>query len=109
MKLVSAKRLVDDAHRRVYVVPAFNTNSANYEMTRGGARGGAVNVISCNHEKPLGRSFNPPLTTMDVCASRIGAQSVAQLLTRLDNRMDNSAQTCLLEPTLVQGSSVAEL
>ena len=34
MKLVSAKPLVDDAHRRRYAVPAFNTNSANYEMTR---------------------------------------------------------------------------
>lgn len=34
MKLMSAKPLVDDAHRRGYAVPAFNTNSANYEMTR---------------------------------------------------------------------------
>ena len=34
MKLVPAKPLVDDAHRRRYAVPAFNTNSANYEMTR---------------------------------------------------------------------------
>jgi ketose-bisphosphate aldolase len=34
MKLVSAKPLVDDAQRRGYAVPAFNTNSANYEMTR---------------------------------------------------------------------------
>lgn len=34
MKLTSAKPLVDDAHRRRYAVPAFNTNSANYEMTR---------------------------------------------------------------------------
>ena len=34
MSLVSAKPLVDDAHRRRYAVPAFNTNSANYEMTR---------------------------------------------------------------------------
>lgn len=34
MKLISAKPLVDDAHRRRYAVPAFNTNSANYEMTR---------------------------------------------------------------------------
>ena len=34
MKLVSALPLVADAHRRRYAVPAFNTNSANYEMTR---------------------------------------------------------------------------
>lgn len=34
MKLISAKPLVDDARRRGYAVPAFNTNSANYEMTR---------------------------------------------------------------------------
>lgn len=34
MKLVSAKPLVEDARRRRYAVPAFNTNSANYEMTR---------------------------------------------------------------------------
>lgn len=34
MKLVSARPLVADAQRRGYAVPAFNTNSANYEMTR---------------------------------------------------------------------------
>ena len=34
MKLISARPLVDAAHRGRYAVPAFNTNSANYEMTR---------------------------------------------------------------------------
>jgi fructose-bisphosphate aldolase, class II len=34
MKLISARPLVLDAHARGYAVPAFNTNSANYEMTR---------------------------------------------------------------------------
>jgi len=34
MKLVSAKPLVQDAKRRKYAVPAFNTNGANYDMTR---------------------------------------------------------------------------
>ena len=34
MKLVSAQPLVQDAHRRRYAVPAFNTNGANYDMTR---------------------------------------------------------------------------
>jgi fructose-bisphosphate aldolase class II len=34
VKLVSAFPLVLDAQQRNYAVPAFNTNSANYEMTR---------------------------------------------------------------------------
>jgi ketose-bisphosphate aldolase len=34
MKLISARPLVLDAQRRNYAVPAFNTNSASYEMTR---------------------------------------------------------------------------
>ena len=34
MKLVSARPLVQAAHRGRYAVPAFNTNSANYEITR---------------------------------------------------------------------------
>ena len=34
MKLISAKPLVMDAQTRKYAVPAFNTNGANYDMTR---------------------------------------------------------------------------
>jgi fructose-bisphosphate aldolase class II len=34
MKLISAKPLVIDARTRKYAVPAFNTNGANYDMTR---------------------------------------------------------------------------
>jgi LacI family transcriptional regulator len=68
-----------------------------------------VSVIACNHEKALVRSFHPALTTLDVSAGRIGAKSVAQLLTRLENRLDTSAQTFLFEPTLVPGASVARI
>lgn len=34
MKLQSALPLLEDAQRRNYAVPAFNTNGANYDMTR---------------------------------------------------------------------------
>jgi ketose-bisphosphate aldolase len=34
MSIISAKPLVEDARRRRYAVPAFNTNGANYDMTR---------------------------------------------------------------------------
>jgi fructose-bisphosphate aldolase, class II len=34
VKLVSAGAMVREAHARGYAIPAFNTNSANYEMTR---------------------------------------------------------------------------
>jgi DNA-binding LacI/PurR family transcriptional regulator len=68
-----------------------------------------VSVIACNHEKALVRSFHPPITTLDVSASRIGARSVMQLLDRLDNRLDRSAQTFLFEPSLVPGASVATI
>jgi LacI family transcriptional regulator len=68
-----------------------------------------VSVIACNHEKQLVGSFKPSLTTIDVCASRIGSKSVAQLLSRLRSPTDNSAHTFLFEPTLVPGSSVARI
>ena len=34
MSIVSAKPLVSDAHQKGYAVPAFNTNGANYDITR---------------------------------------------------------------------------
>ncbi|MFM7750805.1 MAG: substrate-binding domain-containing protein, partial [Opitutaceae bacterium] len=65
--------------------------------------------ISCNYERALIPSFKPTLTTMNVSASQIGAKGVAQLLGRLDHTGDQPEQTLLLEPTLVPGSSVAQL
>jgi len=53
--------------------------------------------------------LNPPLTTIDVCASRIGGKSVDQLLWRLDHPLDDSRHTFLFEPILVEGKSVARL
>jgi LacI family transcriptional regulator len=68
-----------------------------------------VSVIACNHEKSLISSFKPRLTTIDVCASRIGTMSVEQLVSRLRSPLDNTTHTFLFEPTLVAGSSVARV
>ncbi|MFM9031394.1 MAG: LacI family DNA-binding transcriptional regulator [Opitutaceae bacterium] len=68
-----------------------------------------LSIISCNYERALIPSFKPTLTTMNVSASQIGAKGVAQLLGRLDHTGDQPEQTLLLEPTLVPGSSVAQL
>ncbi|MFM9079549.1 MAG: substrate-binding domain-containing protein, partial [Opitutaceae bacterium] len=68
-----------------------------------------LSIISCNYERALIPSFKPTLTTMNVSASQIGARGVAQLLGRLDHTGDQPEQTLLLEPTLVPGSSVAQL
>lgn len=68
-----------------------------------------LSVVACNNEKNLGRWFKPSLTTINVNATRIGTASVAQLLSRLQNPMDQTARTILFEPVLVHGDSVATI
>lgn len=68
-----------------------------------------VSVLSFNHEKPLVIGLNPPLTTIDIRASEIGRHAVQLLLSRI--REKNEKRTIptkiLVEPTLIEGRSVA--
>lgn len=76
---------------------------------RGHRVGRDVSVISCNHEKSAVQALSPALATVDVAAARIGARAVEQLFWRLRHPGDDSAQTILYEPTLVEGGSVRQL
>lgn len=65
-----------------------------------------VSLMSCNNEKSLVSALKPSLTTVEVNAHRIGTRAVEQVLWRLRHPTDNSVQTILFEPTLVEGESV---
>lgn len=68
-----------------------------------------VSVLSFNHEKPLVIGLNPPLTTIDIRASEIGRHAVQLLFSRIRNREDRRRipTKILVEPTLIEGGSVA--
>lgn len=66
-----------------------------------------VSVLSFNHEKPLVMGLNPSLTTIDIRAETIGRRAVQQLFARIRNKVDSIPTKILVEPCLVEGSSVA--
>jgi LacI family transcriptional regulator len=74
---------------------------------RGLRVGTDLSVLSFNHEKPLVMGLNPPLTTLDVRAEAIGRRAVQQLFWRIRNKADAIPTKILVEPTLVEGGSVA--
>lgn len=66
-----------------------------------------VSVLSFNHEKPLVMGLNPSLTTIDIRAEAIGRRAVQQLLWRIRNQGEDIPTKILVEPRLIEGSSVA--
>ena len=64
--------------------------------------------MSCNNEQPLLMGIHPALDTIDVHAHEIGRRAVDQLAYRMANR-DQSSVDISLEPTLVEGGSVATI
>ena len=74
---------------------------------RGLRVGTDVSLLSFNHEKPLVMGLNPPLTTLDVRAEAIGRRAVQELFWRILNKTDNIPTKVLVEPSLVEGGSVA--
>lgn len=68
-----------------------------------------VSVLSFNHERPLVMGLNPALTTIDVRAEAIGRRAVQQLFWRIRHREDSIPTKILVEPRLIEGSSVAVL
>ena len=75
---------------------------------RGLCVGKDASLISCNNELPLLTGLYPELTTIDICAERIGRQAVEQLIWRLENR-EAPKVAVSIEPQLVEGMSVADL
>ncbi len=68
-----------------------------------------VSVVSCNNEKSLVMNLSPMLTTIDVHADLIGRRAVDQLLWRIQHPGEDVSMQILVEPTLVQRGSVAQL
>ncbi len=66
-----------------------------------------VSVLSFNHEKPLVMGLSPSLTTIDIRAEAIGRRAVQQLLSRIRNKVESIPTKILVEPSLVEGQSVA--
>ncbi len=71
--------------------------------------GADVSVVSCNNEKSLVMNLSPTLTTIDVHADFIGRRAVDQLLWRIQHPGENLSMQILVEPTLIERSSVAQL
>ncbi len=64
--------------------------------------------MSCNNEQPLLIGIHPALTTIDVHAHEIGRRAVDQLAWRIAHR-EASWLDIGVEPTLVEGESVARI
>jgi LacI family transcriptional regulator len=77
---------------------------------RGLEVGKDLSLISCNHEAPLTDALHPILTTLDIHSELIGQKAVEQLALRW--RGESASKTDVeisLEPSLVEGESVATL
>jgi LacI family transcriptional regulator len=71
--------------------------------------GSDVSVISCNNEKSLVMNLSPALTTVDIHADYIGMRAVDHLLWRIQHPDDPLTMQVLVEPTLAERASVAQL
>jgi LacI family transcriptional regulator len=68
-----------------------------------------VSVVSCNNERSLLMNLHPTLTSIDIHAEFIGRRSVEQLLWRIKHPHEANTVQILVEPTLVERDSVAQL
>ncbi len=92
-------------------VPADRTAVQLYAaLNQLGLRPGKdVSLISCNNERSLLMNLHPTLATIDVHAESIGRLAVDQLLWRMKNPQELLSFQLLVEPTLVEGNSVAAI
>jgi LacI family transcriptional regulator len=110
--LVDRWAAMDDATRPTAIfVPADRTAVQLYTalQSKGLLIGRDVSVISCNNERPHLMNLHPLVTTIDVHAEGVGRRAVDQLLWRIQHPGDSSSIQILVEPTLVEGDSVADL
>ena len=75
---------------------------------RGLQAGREISLMSCNNDRSLLMGIHPALTTIDVHADNIGSRAVDQLAWRINHRNQPWFDTGI-EPTLVEGASVANL
>lgn len=92
-------------------VPADRTAVQLYTalQAKGLQVGRDVSVISCNNERPHLMNLHPLVTTIDVHAETVGRRAVDQLLWRIQHPDDINSVQVLIEPSLVEGQSVATL
>jgi len=92
-------------------VPADRTAVQVYSaLSQKGLRVGSdVSLISCNNERPHLMNLQPAVTTIDVHAECVGRRAVDQLLWRIRNPNETASIQLLVEPTLVEGDSVANI
>jgi DNA-binding LacI/PurR family transcriptional regulator len=110
--LVDRWAAIDSALRPTGIfVPADRTAVQLYTVlqARGLQIGRDVSVISCNNERPHLMNLHPSVTTIDVHAEAVGRRAVDQLLWRIRHPEDDNSTQVLVEPTLVEGESVANL
>jgi DNA-binding LacI/PurR family transcriptional regulator len=78
--------------------------------SRGVQVGQELSVMSCNHERPFTEALHPTLTTLDIHAELMGRMAAKQLAARLRGGAPHQpAMEISLEPTILEGESVAEL
>jgi LacI family transcriptional regulator len=75
---------------------------------RGLQAGRDISLMSCNKDEQLLMGVYPSLTTIDVHAEEIGRRAVDQLAWRITHR-DRMSLDVGIEPTLVEGESVARI
>lgn len=94
-----------------FFVPSDRTATQLYRsLAQAGMQVGRdVSVVSCNNERSLLAHLSPTLTTLDVHAEQIGRRAVDQLLWRIGHAREPNQYQVLVEPTLVEGDSVATL
>ncbi len=68
-----------------------------------------VSIVSCNNEKSLVMNLRPGLTTIDIHADVIGRRAVDQLLWRIQHPHEPLSLQILVDPTLADRESVAQL
>ncbi|HYC70374.1 MAG TPA: LacI family DNA-binding transcriptional regulator [Opitutaceae bacterium] len=92
-------------------VPSDRTATQLYtSLARRNLRPGRdVSVVSCNNERSLIASLHPAPTTIDIHAELVGRRAVDQLLWRIANPGELVDTQVLVEPSLVEGESVATL
>jgi DNA-binding LacI/PurR family transcriptional regulator len=87
---------------------SVGTMVARALAVRGLKLGSDLSLMSCNNEQSLLIGIHPALTTIDVHAHEIGHRAVDLLAWRMTHR-DPSCLDIGIEPTLVEGQSVARL
>jgi len=105
------KELPESQRPSALFVPSDRTAVQVYAVLShlGLQAGRDLSLISCNNEHSLLMNLHPSVTTIDVHADTIGRRAVDQLLWRIQNPNEPYSLQVLVEPSLVEGASVATI